>query len=83
MGPESQHPRETLLMVNRLLITVGAVAIAAGVIFALQGFGVLGGSVMSGSSLWAALGPVIAVAGLLAVATGLRRLRSASSGTRS
>ncbi|HTX85087.1 MAG TPA: hypothetical protein VME44_23120 [Streptosporangiaceae bacterium] len=70
-------------MVNRLLITVGAVAIAAGLIFALQGFGVLGGSVMSGSSLWAALGPVIAVAGLLAVATGLRRLRSASSGTRS
>jgi len=83
MGPASQHPRETVLMVNRLLITVGAVAIAAGLIFALQGFGVLGGSVMSGSSLWAALGPVIAVAGLLAVATGLRRLRSASSGTRS
>jgi hypothetical protein len=70
-------------MVNRLLITVGAIAIAAGVIFALQGFGVVGGSAMSGSSLWAALGPVIAVAGLLAVAAGVRRLRSASSGARS
>ncbi len=67
-------------MVNRLLITVGAIAAAAGVIFALQGFGVLGGSVMSGSSLWKALGPIIAVAGLLAVAAGLRRLRSASPG---
>lgn len=83
MGTASKHPRETVHMVNRLLITVGAIAIAAGVIFALQGFGVVGGSAMSGSSLWAALGPVIAVAGLLVVATGLRRLRSAPSGTRS
>jgi hypothetical protein len=79
----SQYLKETALMVNRLLITAGAVAAAAGVIFALQGFGVLGGSVMSGSSLWAALGPLIAVAGLVAVAAGLRRLRSSSSGTRS
>jgi hypothetical protein len=68
-------------MVNRLLITAGVVAVAAGVIFALQGFGVLGGSVMSGSSLWAALGPIIAVAGLLAVATGVRRLRSSGTGS--
>lgn len=70
-------------MVNRLLITAGAVALAAGLIFALQGFGVLGGSAMSGSSLWAALGPIIAAAGLLALAVGLRRLRSSSSGMRS
>jgi hypothetical protein len=70
-------------MVNRLLITAGLVAAAAGVIFALQGFGVLGGSVMSGSSLWAVLGPLIAVAGLLAAAAGLRGVRSSSSGPRS
>jgi hypothetical protein len=76
METTSRYLRETALMVNRLLITVGAVAVLAGVIFALQGFGVLGGSVMSGSSLWAALGPIIAVAGLLAVTTGVRRLRS-------
>jgi len=60
-------------MVNRLLVAAGAVAVAAGVVFALQGFGVLGGSVMSGSSLWAALGPLIVVAGLLAIGVGLRR----------
>ncbi len=66
-------------MASRLLIAVGALAVVAGVIFALQGFGVLGGSVMSGSSLWAALGPLIAVAGLLMAAAGLRRLRSAAS----
>ncbi len=66
-------------VVSRLLIAVGALAVVAGVVFALQGFGVLGGSAMSGSSLWAALGPVIAVVGLLMAAAGLRRRRSASA----
>jgi hypothetical protein len=68
-------------MINRVLVAVGVVAIVAGVIFALQGFGVVGGSVMSGSSVWAALGPLIALAGLLAVVAGARRLRS-SGGAR-
>jgi hypothetical protein len=63
-------------MINRVFIAVGVVAIVAGVTFALQGFGVLGGSAMSGSSLWAAIGPLIALAGLLAVVAGVRRLRS-------
>ena len=67
-------------MINRLLIAAGIIAIVAGVTFALQGFGVVGGSVMSGSSLWAVLGPLIALAGLLAVVAGLRRLHS-SGGT--
>jgi hypothetical protein len=68
-------------MINRALVAAGIVAIVAGVTFALQGFGVVGGSVMSGSSVWAALGPLIALAGLLAVVAGVRRLRS-SGGTR-
>jgi len=63
-------------MMNGVLIIAGTLAMVAGVIFALQGFGVLGGSVMSGSSLWAALGPLIAVAGLVVAGTGLRRRRS-------
>lgn len=65
-------------MVDRVLIAIGTVATIAGVIFALQGFGVLGGSVMSGNSVWAVAGPVIALAGLLMLATGLRRRRSSS-----
>ena len=68
-------------MINRVLIAAGVVAIVAGVTFALQGFGVVGGSVMSGNSLWAVLGPLIALAGLLAIVAGLLRLRS-SGGTR-
>ena len=66
-------------MLSRLLIVVGALATIAGVVFALQGFGVLGGSVMSGSSVWATLGPIIALAGLVAVGTGLRLRRSSSA----
>jgi hypothetical protein len=60
------------------LIIVGVVVAVAGVIFALQGFGVLGGSVMSGSDLWAVLGPLIAVAGLVIAGVGLRRGRPAA-----
>jgi hypothetical protein len=66
-------------MMGRLMIGVGAVAAIFGVIFALQGFGVLGGSTMSGSTLWAALGPLIALAGLLIAAAGVHRVRSLSA----
>lgn len=64
-------------MIRGLLLAAGALLTIAGTIFALQGFGVLGGSVMSGSSFWAAAGPVIAVAGLVLLAIGARRRRSA------
>jgi hypothetical protein len=66
-------------MIGRLMIGVGALATIAGIVFALQGFGVLGGSTMSGSSLWAALGPLIAVGGLVVAAAGVRQRRSVSS----
>jgi hypothetical protein len=65
-------------MLSRLLIIAGALATIAGVIFALQGFGVVGGSAMSGSHVWALLGPLIAVAGLAGVWTGLRLRRSSA-----
>lgn len=54
-------------------MTVGAVMTIAGTVFALQGFGVLGGSGMSGSHFWAGAGPLIAIAGLVILATGIRR----------
>lgn len=61
---------------------VGAVLLIAGTVFALQGFGVLGGSVMSGSDFWAAAGPIIAVAGLVLLAGAARRRRPRSSAGR-
>ena len=44
----------------------------AGVVFTLQGVGVLGGSVMSGVTFWAVAGPVIALTGLVLAVFGLR-----------
>jgi hypothetical protein len=57
---------------NKGLVIVGGLLVLAGVTFGLQGMGVLGGSAMSGQTLWAVLGPVIAVAGVVLVLRGLR-----------
>lgn len=65
-------------MRSGVLTAVGVVATIAGLIWALQGFGVIGGSFMSGNSVWAIIGPVVAVAGLVLTGIGVRRARSAS-----
>jgi len=54
-----------------VLVGVGFLLTVAGVVFTLQGVGVLGGSVMSGVTFWAVAGPVIAVAGLVLAVIGL------------
>ena len=54
-----------------VLVGSGFVLMLAGVIFTLQGVGVLGGSVMSGVTFWAVAGPVIALAGLVLAVIGL------------
>lgn len=63
---------------NGLLTTAGVVLAIAGAIWALQGFGVIGGSFMSGDSVWAIIGPLVAVAGIVIAAIGVLRARSAS-----
>src|SRR5271165_5433715 len=55
-----------------VLVGVGVLVTLAGIIFTLQGVGVLGGSVMSGVTFWAVAGPVIALAGLALAAISLR-----------
>ena len=55
------------------LIGLGVLLLIMGVIFGLQGVGTLGGSAMSGKTLWAVLGPIIAVVGLVMVLIGLRK----------
>jgi hypothetical protein len=61
-----------------VLTAVGVIATIAGVIWALQGFGVIGGSFMSGNSVWAIIGPIVALIGLVLTGIGIRRARSAS-----
>jgi hypothetical protein len=58
-----------------LLAVAGSLITVAGVVFALQGVGVIGGSFMSGTTIWAVAGPVIALAGLALIALALRRAR--------
>lgn len=64
--------KEAAIMRRVVLVGVGVLVTLAGVIFTLQGVGVLGGSVMSGVTFWAVAGPVIALAGLALAAIGLR-----------
>jgi hypothetical protein len=68
-----------VLMRTGMLTAFGVLLTIAGVIWALQGFGVIGGSFMSGDSVWAIIGPVVAVIGLVLVAIAVRRGRSARS----
>jgi hypothetical protein len=56
-----------------LLAGFGALFAVAGVIWTLQGLGYIGGSVMTGVTLWAVVGPIAAVIGLAMAVTGLRR----------
>jgi hypothetical protein len=60
-------------MKKGLLIVVGVVVALAGLLFTLQGLNVLGGSAMSGKTIWAVLGPVIAIAGLILATVGVRQ----------
>jgi hypothetical protein len=60
--------------VRVLVLVMGGLLVAvAGVVFTLQGVGLVGGSVMSGSTFWAVAGPLIAIAGLATTVVGLRR----------
>jgi hypothetical protein len=59
-------------------VVIGALLVLAGAVWALQGLGVLGGSAMSGKSMWAVIGPVVAVIGLALLVLGGRRVRRGS-----
>ena len=54
-----------------LPVIIGALMILVGAIWTLQGLGYIGGSGMSGKSVWAIVGPIVAGfgAGLIYVAS--------------
>ena len=63
-------------MSKPVLITIGVVVTLLGLLFTLQGLGVVGGSAMTGSTLWAVLGPIIAIVGIAVLVLGLRKRRT-------
>jgi hypothetical protein len=51
---------------------IGLLLALAGLLFALQGFGAVGGSPMSNTTTWSILGPIIALIGLAIVVAAWR-----------
>ena len=55
-----------------LLAAVGALIALVGVVWTLQGLGYIGGSGMSGVTVWAVVGPVVFIVGFAVAAVGTR-----------
>jgi hypothetical protein len=51
-------------------MVLGGLLVGIGLLWTLQGLGVVGGSVMSGVTIWAVIGPVVAVLGLSLALSG-------------
>ena len=52
-------------------VLIGVILIAVGLVWTLQGVGVMGGSAMSGSPLWATIGPIVLVVGVVLIGVGI------------
>ena len=59
-------------MRKRGVALLGLLIAVVGAVFTLQGFGVLGGSFMSGSATWAVIGLVMVAAGIAVYGYGTR-----------
>ncbi|MGZ3602610.1 MAG: hypothetical protein ACXWQR_12950 [Ktedonobacterales bacterium] len=53
-------------------LVIGVLAVLVGAVWTLQGLNILGGSVMSGRTIFAVVGPIIAIVGLVLVVFGVR-----------
>ena len=56
-------------------MVIGIAAALAGLVWTLQGLGYVGGSFMSGATVWAVIGPLVMLAGLVLIVAGLRARR--------
>jgi hypothetical protein len=54
-------------------LILGVLAVVIGIVWTLQGLGILGGSVMTGKIIFAVIGPIIALVGLALVIFGARQ----------
>ena len=57
------------------LMVLGALLVVMGAVFTLQGLGYLAGSAMTGVTLWAVVGPIVAVVGLAVIVVSARKRR--------
>jgi len=61
------------------LVAVGVLLVLVGVLWTLQGLGYVAGSVMTGVTVWAVIGPVVALLGILLVVRGVLGRRDTPS----
>lgn len=54
------------------MMVLGVVLVLIGLLWLFQGLGTIGGSGMSGNTLWAVVGPVVAVIGAVLAIQGQR-----------
>ncbi|WBM79871.1 hypothetical protein KIV56_17140 [Cryobacterium breve] len=55
------------------LITVGAIAVILGGVWAGQGMNLIQGSFMTGSRMWLSIGLIVAIVGIILIVLGLAR----------
>ncbi|MBM7086128.1 hypothetical protein [Micromonospora humidisoli] len=58
-----------------LTLTLGLLAVVVGAVWTVQGLGYVDGSLMSDERLWAAVGPLLMLGGLVLLWRGLRARR--------
>ncbi|MFC0005374.1 hypothetical protein [Micromonospora siamensis] len=58
-----------------LTLTLGLLAVVVGAVWTVQGLGYVGGSVMTDQRIWALLGPLLVLVGLVVLWRGLRSRR--------
>ncbi|MBT2231055.1 hypothetical protein [Nonomuraea sp. NEAU-A123] len=58
-----------------IFLVLGVLLILVGGLWTLQGLGIVGGSVMSGVTMWAIIGPVVLIIGLVIAFLGIRARR--------
>jgi hypothetical protein len=62
-------------------LTLGLLGVVLGALWTAQGLDLVGGSVMSGVAIWAIIGPIVALVGLVLIVLGVRiRARSKQQG---
>jgi hypothetical protein len=64
------------ILTRWVLVVVGAALALLGTVWTLQGLGYIGGSSMTGDRLWAIIGPIAALIGVLLIVGGLRKSRT-------
>ena len=72
VGRPSPSGRRAVTMKKFLLTGVGVLLALVGVVWTLQGLGYIGGSAMSGVTVWAVVGPVVVIVGLAVTVVGTR-----------